>query len=134
VFYYSVDLFESAGLSRFAAHAATIGVGAEMVLMTLVSIPLMDRAGRRTLHLYGLGGMFIFSVFITISLLVRVSFPQFLLCVIIEMYPEIPERRAPGNLNAARKSRVRQMPANRNPADTKRPPCKKNAKTFHRGL
>lgn len=43
-----------------------------MVGMTLVSIPLMDRAGRRTLHLWGLGGMFIFSIFITISLLVKV--------------------------------------------------------------
>ena len=46
-----------------------------MVGMTLVSIPLMDRAGRRTLHLWGLGGMFIFSIFITISLLVMVRFP-----------------------------------------------------------
>ena len=31
----------------------------------------MDRSGRRTLHLYGLGGMFIFSIFITISFLVK---------------------------------------------------------------
>lgn len=44
-----------------------------MVVMTLVSIPLMDRTGRRTLHLYGLGGMFIFSIFITISFLIKVS-------------------------------------------------------------
>lgn len=43
-----------------------------MVIMTLISIPLMDRSGRRTLHLYGLGGMFIFSIFITISFLVKV--------------------------------------------------------------
>lgn len=42
--------------------------------MTLVSIPLMDRTGRRTLHLYGLGGMFIFSIFITISFLIKASF------------------------------------------------------------
>lgn len=41
--------------------------------MTLVSIPLMDKTGRRTLHLYGLGGMFIFSIFITISLLIKAS-------------------------------------------------------------
>ena len=43
-----------------------------MVIMTLISIPLMDRSGRRALHLYGLGGMFIFSIFITISFLVKV--------------------------------------------------------------
>ncbi|KAM7305060.1 putative sugar transporter, partial [Ixodes scapularis] len=71
VFYYSVRLFEAAGLPPSTAKFATIGVGVVMVVMTLVSIPLMDRAGRRTLHLYGLGGMFIFSIFITISLLVK---------------------------------------------------------------
>lgn len=43
------------------------------VVMTLASIPLMDRTGRRTLHLYGLGGMFIFSIFITISFLIKAS-------------------------------------------------------------
>jgi hypothetical protein len=43
------------------------------VVMTLVSIPLMDKTGRRTLHLYGLGGMFIFSIFITISFLIKAS-------------------------------------------------------------
>lgn len=45
----------------------------KQVVMTLVSIPLMDRTGRRTLHLYGLGGMFIFSIFITISFLIKAS-------------------------------------------------------------
>lgn len=33
----------------------------------------MDKTGRRTLHLYGLGGMFIFSIFITISFLIKAS-------------------------------------------------------------
>ncbi|XP_044732750.1 glucose transporter type 1 [Chrysoperla carnea] len=71
VFYYSTDLFSSSGLSDESAKFATIGIGVIMVTMTLVSIPLMDRAGRRTLHLYGLGGMFIFSIFITISFLIK---------------------------------------------------------------
>ncbi|GIX94028.1 glucose transporter type 1 [Caerostris extrusa] len=71
VFYYSTGLFMNAGLSQAVSHYATMGVGVIMVVMTLVSIPLMDRAGRRTLHLYGLGGMFICSIFITISLLVK---------------------------------------------------------------
>ena len=72
VFYYSTNLFITTGLSETNAKYATIGIGTVMVLMTLVSIPLMDRSGRRTLHLYGLGGMFIFSIFITISFLVKV--------------------------------------------------------------
>ncbi|KAK3876034.1 hypothetical protein Pcinc_019141 [Petrolisthes cinctipes] len=71
VLYYSTSLFTSAGLAEWQSKYATLGVGAVMVVMTLVSIPLMDRAGRRTLHLYGLGGMFIFSIFITISLLIK---------------------------------------------------------------
>ncbi|XP_037879339.1 glucose transporter type 1 isoform X3 [Glossina fuscipes] len=74
VFYYSTSLFVSSGLSDESAKFATIGIGAIMVVMTLVSIPLMDRTGRRTLHLYGLGGMFIFSIFITISFLIKEFF------------------------------------------------------------
>uniref|UniRef100_A0A1B0CCC6 Putative glucose transporter type 1 isoform x11 n=1 Tax=Lutzomyia longipalpis TaxID=7200 RepID=A0A1B0CCC6_LUTLO len=50
VFYYSTSLFMSSGLTEESAKFATIGIGAIMVVMTLVSIPLMDRTGRRTLH------------------------------------------------------------------------------------
>ena len=77
VLYYSTDLFIGAGLSSDAAKYATIGIGAIMVGMTIVTIFLIDRAGRRTLHLWGLGGMFIFSIFITISLLVKVYTPHY---------------------------------------------------------
>lgn len=94
VFYYSTSLFTSSGLTEESAKFATIGIGCIMVnilcfhlsgtwrcklhntvqvVMTLVSIPLMDKTGRRTLHLYGLGGMFIFSIFITISFLIKAS-------------------------------------------------------------
>ncbi|VVC41450.1 Hypothetical protein CINCED_3A025007 [Cinara cedri] len=70
VFYYSTSLFITAGLAENVAKFVTIGIGVIMVNMTLVAMPLMDKTGRRTLHLYGLGGMFIFSIFITISLLI----------------------------------------------------------------
>lgn len=62
--------------------------------MTLASIPLMDRTGRRTLHLYGLGGMFIFSIFITISFLIKASTTYFysnlskLLILMSRIHPE----------------------------------------------
>ncbi|CAG2107766.1 unnamed protein product [Medioppia subpectinata] len=58
IFYYSTNIFTSAGLSEEVAKYSTIGVGVVMVAMTLVSIMLMDRTGRRTLHLYGLGQSF----------------------------------------------------------------------------
>lgn len=80
VFYYSTGLFISSGLSDESAKLATIGIGCIMVGMTLVSIPLMDRTGRRTLHLYGLGGMFIMSIFITISFLIKVRAFQAAAC------------------------------------------------------
>ena len=73
VFYYSTNLFITTGLTETHAKFATIGIGVVMVIMTLISIPLMDKSGRRSLHLYGLGGMFIFSIFITISFLVKVK-------------------------------------------------------------
>ncbi|KAJ8915802.1 hypothetical protein NQ315_004614 [Exocentrus adspersus] len=74
VFYYSTDLFKNAGLTAESAKFATNGIGCIMVFMTLISIPLMDKTGRRTLHLYGLGGMFIFSICITISFLIKEFF------------------------------------------------------------
>ncbi|XP_066908053.1 glucose transporter type 1 isoform X11 [Halyomorpha halys] len=77
VFYYSTGLFVTSGLSEETAKDMTIGIGAIMVIMTLVTIPLMDRMGRRTLHLYGLGGMFIFSIFITISFLIKASLENY---------------------------------------------------------
>ena len=69
IFYYSTKIFTNTGLKEEIAKYSTIGVGVVMVVMSLVSIMLMDRAGRRTLHLYGLGEMFITSMFLTIFLL-----------------------------------------------------------------
>ena len=39
--------------------------------MTLVSIPLMEKSGRRFLHLLGLGGMFVFSILMTIAFVLQ---------------------------------------------------------------
>ncbi|PAA74844.1 hypothetical protein BOX15_Mlig030902g1 [Macrostomum lignano] len=66
IFYYSADLFQGVGASESAAQLATIAVGAIMVVMTLVSVPLMDRAGRRTLHLAGLAGITVASALFTV--------------------------------------------------------------------
>lgn len=68
IFYYSLNLFKHAGLQQSTAAHATSGVGGTMIVMTMITIPLMDKIGRRTLHLVGLGGMFIFSILITLSL------------------------------------------------------------------
>lgn len=67
VLYYSSTIFENAGLTVENARLATIGVGSILFIMALVSIPLMDRLGRRTLQLWGLGGMAVSSVLMTVA-------------------------------------------------------------------
>lgn len=42
-----------------------------MVVMTLVSIPLMEKKGRRFLHLLGLGGMFVLTIVMTITFVLQ---------------------------------------------------------------
>ncbi|HKV04622.1 MAG TPA: sugar porter family MFS transporter [Candidatus Acidoferrales bacterium] len=58
VIYYAPTIFQFAGLqSHSAAILATAGVGIINVLLTIVALWLLDRAGRRPLLLYGLVGM-----------------------------------------------------------------------------
>ncbi|KAK2887508.1 hypothetical protein Q8A67_015736 [Cirrhinus molitorella] len=69
VFYYSTGIFESAGVTQ--PIYATIGAGAVNTVFTVVSLFLVERAGRRTLHLIGLGGMAISALLMTIALLLK---------------------------------------------------------------
>ena len=58
VIYFAPTIFQSAGLSSAAtAILATAGVGAVNVILTIVSIRLIDRLGRRQLLFWSLGGM-----------------------------------------------------------------------------
>ncbi|XP_012688983.2 solute carrier family 2, facilitated glucose transporter member 3 [Clupea harengus] len=66
VFYYSTGIFKKAGVTQ--PIYATIGAGVVNTIFTVVSLFLVDRAGRRTLHLIGLSGMAISALFMTISL------------------------------------------------------------------
>ncbi|KAM5141594.1 solute carrier family 2, facilitated glucose transporter member 3-like [Mantella aurantiaca] len=66
VFYYSTSIFRGAGIPN--PIYATIGAGIVNVVFTVVSLLVVERAGRRTLHLTGLGGMAVFALIMTISL------------------------------------------------------------------
>jgi MFS transporter, SP family, galactose:H+ symporter len=58
VIYYAPTIFQAAGFhSNESAIIATAGVGLVNVLMTVVSIPLIDRVGRRPLLVISLTGM-----------------------------------------------------------------------------
>jgi SP family facilitated glucose transporter-like MFS transporter 1 len=70
VFYYSTDILKNSGISN--VENTTPFIGGTMIVMTLVSIPLMEKSGRRRLHLIGLGGMFSFSILMTITLVLQV--------------------------------------------------------------
>ncbi|XP_059363610.1 solute carrier family 2, facilitated glucose transporter member 3-like [Carassius carassius] len=66
VIYYSTEIFRNAGITE--AVFATIGVGAVNTLFTVISLFLVERAGRRTLHMIGLAGMAVCTLLMTISL------------------------------------------------------------------
>uniref|UniRef100_A0A3Q3XH16 Major facilitator superfamily (MFS) profile domain-containing protein n=1 Tax=Mola mola TaxID=94237 RepID=A0A3Q3XH16_MOLML len=67
VFYYSTGIFERAGVSQ--PIYATIGAGVVNTVFTVVSLFLVERMGRRPLHLIGLMGMAVSAVFLTVAML-----------------------------------------------------------------
>ncbi|GCC18804.1 hypothetical protein chiPu_0020896 [Chiloscyllium punctatum] len=66
IFYYSTSIFEKAGVEK--PVYATIGSGVVNTAFTVVSLFVVERAGRRTLHLIGLAGMAICAILMTIAL------------------------------------------------------------------
>ncbi|XP_053216601.1 solute carrier family 2, facilitated glucose transporter member 4 isoform X1 [Podarcis raffonei] len=65
IFYYSTDIFKKAGLDK--PIFATIGAGAVNTVFTIVSVFLVERAGRRTLHMLGLAGMAVCAILMTVA-------------------------------------------------------------------
>nr|ACO11906.1 Solute carrier family 2, facilitated glucose transporter member 4 [Lepeophtheirus salmonis] len=70
IFFYSSKIFRRAGISEESSSYATVGAGSVMVVMTLITIPLMDKSGRRPLHLIGMAGMTVACVLTTIAFFV----------------------------------------------------------------
>uniref|UniRef100_A0A8C2ESL2 Solute carrier family 2 member 1a n=1 Tax=Cyprinus carpio TaxID=7962 RepID=A0A8C2ESL2_CYPCA len=66
VFYFSTGIFEKAGVSE--PVYATIGTGVVNTAFTVVSLFIVERVGRRSLHLIGLMGMAVSSVLMTIAM------------------------------------------------------------------
>ncbi|XP_021947982.1 solute carrier family 2, facilitated glucose transporter member 1 isoform X3 [Folsomia candida] len=57
VIFFSTKIFTSAGLDENTARVATLGMGTCNVIMTVVSLVMVEKAGRKTLMLFGLSGM-----------------------------------------------------------------------------
>lgn len=67
----------SAGLDDTTAQYATIGIGVVNVLMTIVSVCLVEIYGRKTLLLIGFGGMAIVTLMLSMALQFAVFYTNY---------------------------------------------------------
>ncbi|XP_001363351.2 solute carrier family 2, facilitated glucose transporter member 2 isoform X1 [Monodelphis domestica] len=72
IFYYSTSIFYTAGVGQ--PVYATIGVGVVNTIFTIISVFLVERAGRRSLFLVGLSGMLVCAVAMTVGLVLLHQF------------------------------------------------------------
>ncbi|XP_077017140.1 solute carrier family 2, facilitated glucose transporter member 2 [Tamandua tetradactyla] len=72
IFYYSTSIFQTAGISQ--PVYATIGVGAVNTVFTVLSVFLVEKAGRRSLLLIGMSGMFFCAIFMSVGLVLLGKF------------------------------------------------------------
>ncbi len=70
--FFSTSIFESAGLEQVEAQGATLGMGTVNVLMTFVSLALIEVAGRKTLMIVGLAIMAVTTTLLLICLVLVV--------------------------------------------------------------
>ncbi|XP_076044613.1 solute carrier family 2, facilitated glucose transporter member 1-like isoform X2 [Oratosquilla oratoria] len=75
VIFFSNSIYESAGLSKSEALNATIAMGTMNVIMTVISLVLVEKAGRKTLMLIGLSGMLVDTLLLTLCLLFKDKAP-----------------------------------------------------------
>uniref|UniRef100_A0A3B4CQH9 Solute carrier family 2 member 1a n=1 Tax=Pygocentrus nattereri TaxID=42514 RepID=A0A3B4CQH9_PYGNA len=74
VFYYSTSIFTKAGVA-YPVYA-TIGTGVVNTVFTIVSLFVVERAGRRSLHLTGLMGMAVSAVVMTVAMALTEKYPD----------------------------------------------------------
>jgi len=65
VIYYAPRIFEAAGLASSTALLSSVGIGAVNLIFTMLGVVLIDRAGRKTLMLYGSIGYIITLVVVS---------------------------------------------------------------------
>merc|ERR1711976_368934 len=71
--FFSTSIFASAGLDESSAQSATLGMGAVNVAMTIVSLILIEKAGRKTLMLVGLSIQFVTTILLLVCLVAASS-------------------------------------------------------------
>ncbi|XP_022119387.1 solute carrier family 2, facilitated glucose transporter member 1 [Pieris rapae] len=68
VMFFSTNIFTNAGLNEGQSQYATLGMGAMNVVMTVISLLLVEKAGRKTLLLIGFSGMFATTIALCIAI------------------------------------------------------------------
>ncbi|XP_028162122.1 solute carrier family 2, facilitated glucose transporter member 1-like [Ostrinia furnacalis] len=67
VIFFSTDIFRKVKLDKAQSQYATLGMGAMNVVMTVISLFLVEVAGRKTLLLTGFSGMFVTTILLCVS-------------------------------------------------------------------
>ncbi|XP_060517717.1 solute carrier family 2, facilitated glucose transporter member 1-like isoform X2 [Cylas formicarius] len=99
VMFFSSQIFQMAGLTDDSATYATLGMGGINVLMTIVSLFLVEKAGRKTLLLIGFAGMTIDTTLLTISMLLADKAQALkVMCVIFVLIYVIMFASGPGSI------------------------------------
>jgi len=84
--FFSTEIFKDAGLTTQDAQSATLGMGGMNVAMTIISLILIEKAGRKTLMLSGLGVMLICTTCLLICLLVKTPIASYLSIIFVIMF------------------------------------------------
>ncbi|XP_073966831.1 solute carrier family 2, facilitated glucose transporter member 1-like [Choristoneura fumiferana] len=74
VMFFSTEIFTQASIKAPYSQYATLGMGAMNVVMTVVSLVLVEVAGRKTLLLVGFTGMFVCTVALNVAMLYTTSY------------------------------------------------------------
>ncbi|XP_052748182.1 solute carrier family 2, facilitated glucose transporter member 1-like [Galleria mellonella] len=87
VIFFSTDIFLKAGISERHSQYATLGMGAMNVVMTVISLMLVEYAGRKTLLLTGFIGMFITTVGLFVAnLYTQVSWVPYVCIALVMLF------------------------------------------------
>ncbi|XP_065164046.1 solute carrier family 2, facilitated glucose transporter member 1-like isoform X2 [Atheta coriaria] len=99
VMFFSTKIFMMAGLTEDSASYATMGMGSINVLMTIVSLVLVEKAGRKTLLLVGFAGMTVVTLCLTFAMLYATTAKWIsYLCIILVLLFVILFATGPGSI------------------------------------
>ncbi|XP_047039961.1 solute carrier family 2, facilitated glucose transporter member 1 [Helicoverpa armigera] len=87
VIFYSTTIFYKVQLTTAQAQYATLGMGAMNVVMTVISLVLVEVAGRKTLLLSGFAGMFVCTVGLCVAnIYAQISWVSYLCIALVILF------------------------------------------------